>query len=206
MPRYRVGRRPRAQSLRRSVGPGERRRRHRQGHCRWGAADGDDSVQGTAHRSADLAARRLPQDCRRERQAASDLRRRRGRAGDQEREADLQDRGGRARHRNAVGSGVPARWPPARDRARRQAAHHPERQVGHRRDRHRHAQAVGAPGRRVPRRRGAPAIREEWLDLPGVFRAGPELHAAASAAGGRARRRLSRDAAGEGRRRPASRR
>ena len=71
-------RRPRAESVRRSVDPGERRRRHRQGHCRRGAADGDDSVQGTAHRSADLAARRLPQDAGGQRKAAPDLRRRSG--------------------------------------------------------------------------------------------------------------------------------
>ena len=129
----------------------------------------------------------------------------RGRPGDQDREADLQDRSRRARRRDAVGPGVPARRPPARHRARRQAENHSEGQGGRRRDRHRHAEAVGTPGRRVPRRRGASAVREERLDLPGVFRAGPELHAAASAAG-RLRRRRPRDAAVEARRRPASRR
>ena len=139
-----------------------------------------------ADRSADLAARRLPASTQgANAQAAPDLRGRRRRTGDQDREADVQDRGGRAGHRDAVGARVPARRPPARDRARRQAAHHSEGQVGHRRDRDRHAQALGAPGRRLSRRRGASAVREERLDLPGVFRARPELHAAASAAGGR---------------------
>ena len=119
------------------------------------------------------------------------------RTGDQEREADVQDRADRARHRDAVGPRVSARRPPARDRACRQAANHPEGQVRHRRDRDRHAQGLGAPGRRLPRRRGASAVREERLDLPGVLRAGPELHAAACAAGGRRAAGAARDAAGE---------
>ena len=206
LPRHRHGGRARAQSLRRPVGPRERRRGHRQGHRRRRAADRDDPVQGAADRPADLAARRLPEAAGRQHEAASDLRGRRGRTGDQEREADVQDRAGRAGHRDAVGARVPARRPPARDRARRQAAHHPEGQVGHRRDRDRHAQALGAPGRRLPRRRGAPAVREERLDLPGVFRAASRTTRRRLRRRRARRRRRPRDAAGEARRPPAFRR
>ena len=61
----------------------------------------------------------------------------------------------------------------------------PEGQVGHRRDRDRHAQGLGAAGRRLFDVEVHPQYAQERLDLPGVFRARPELHAAASAAGGR---------------------
>ena len=136
-----------------------------------------------ADRSADLAARRVSEDAGRQRQAASDLRRRRRRAGDQDRETDLQDRGRRARHRDAVGPRVPARRTPARHRARRQAAHHSEGQVGHRR---RPSPARPRPGSgRTPGYLDVEVhpqyAKNGWIYLS-YSEPRPELHAAAPAA------------------------
>ncbi len=156
LPRRGFERGPRAQPVRRRLGPRRGRRRDCAEHHARGAEHGDGAVQGPAHRTADLANGGVSQDSWRHPQGEADLRGRPRRAGRQVGAADVQDGGGGARAGDALGSGVPAGRAPADHRAPGTAADGPERSTA-RGAGLRNPDRMGAAGRGPARRRGSPA-------------------------------------------------
>ena len=145
-----------------------RRREHHGEHPRRTPGNGDDAVQGPDHRRADPAARLLhPRSGGPAEGQARDQGRSRGRDR-QVREADRQARGRGQGSGDAVGHRLPSRRAHAHHRAAGPAPHPRQGQTSAAGDGH--ARGMGQTGRRPLRRRGAPELRAERLDLPVVLR------------------------------------
>ena len=172
--------------------PRERRRVDRAQHPRRLSREGDGPVQGLADRPADLGDGRVPADADGQPQREAGLRPRSRRPGHHVGKADVQDGDRGAEPRDPLGPRVPARRPPADHRTPRPPADREERQAPSGSGQG-HAEGLGETGRRAARRRGAPAVRAQRLDLSLVLGDAARLRrAAAPAASGRRRRRPRR--------------
>ena len=128
--RHRSRRRPRAESLRRTLAVRPTTTTRSSAKIRDGVPNtAMQPFKDTLDRAADLAAHRLHPHAGGEPEGQAGLRAGSEQPDHQVREADVQDRGRRARARDAVGTRLPARRPPARDRTPRPAAHHREGQA-----------------------------------------------------------------------------